>query len=271
MTELSFNQHANQVTNNINVNSLHQNKAEVDYGSDYEEKRVTIDDDLPVIYKPKSYSIPDLIDESYEGSRHQHPALKFSISNSTTDTSAFLQKFFPKEKSVTCSPLVLRRNKISKEPSPKTWAKNELSRDRGKTYPHYSSDEEDTTTKVSTNKRRSLSQGAYDAKWLNFWRKINILPKLNKMKKKRKKSKISQPSFDDLPPIRCSVSANNILDTDTEKNNNSQCNTTKDNEHIFSSTTKSYKPTEQSLKDIDTKNKTRNNVKLKRFGSLPIL
>ena len=339
MTELSFTEHAaNQVGNN-NSGVTVDNDIVTGYNPDdlegYEEKHVTIDDELPVVYKPKSFSVPDLLDDTtYEGSRHQHPALKFSISSSnTTDTSAFLRKWFPKEKTTTCSPLAARRHKIkaSATPSPprthkkknskdtsilsSLWPnKSELTRSRGKTHPQYttsSSDDEqqhrqqqqqqDTvdSTKVISTKRRSLSTDTYDPKWLSFWRKINFF-KLNKSgtnttnnnnnnkkAKKKKTSKSAKPSFDDLPPIRCTVSHSDLLHDNTssdgcdEANNNSNCNITntqqhnnssnrsRNGEHLFS-VSKSYKPTEQCSKSSPD-DQISNAVKLKRIRSLPIL
>lgn len=345
MTELSFTEHAaNQVANN-NSSVAVSNDTIVEYNNDdsecYEEKHVTIDEELPVVYKPKSFSVPDLLDDTtYEGSKHQHPALKFSISSSnTTDTSAFLRKWFPKEKTTTCSPLAARRHKIKDDVSTSTpsptplrahkkknnkdtsilsslWSsKSELSRSRGKTHPQYttsSSDSEQTqqqqemvdSTKVLSTKRRSLSTNTYDPKWLSFWRKINIF-KLNKNSgttttnnynnsshnnnnnkrgKKKKTSKSAEPSFDDLPPIRCTVSHSDLLrDTSRngecdEANNNSNCNDTniqhsnnrsREGERLFS-VSKSYKPTEQCCKN-NTDDQLSSAVKLKRIRSLPIL
>ena len=335
MTELSFFEHAaNQVANHTATttpdnNFVIGNATEEEYKDGYEEKHVTIDEELPVVYKPKSFSVPDLMDDAtYEGSRHQHPALKFSISNSSTDTTAFLRKWFPKEKTTTCSPLASRRHKVkdatvvatptnkkkSKDPSvlSSLWSKSELSRDRGKTHPQYtisSSDEEQqqqqqqqrqVDSKVLSAKRRSLSSNTYDPKWLSFWRKINIFKlsksgntnnnnydqnnKQGKRAKKKKMSKSAEPSFDDLPPIRCSASTSDLLrynsGGDGEANNNTSNNMEPNNHHNNSrsresdylfSVSKSYKPTEQCRKNSKSDDCVSSTVKLKRIRSLPIL
>jgi len=263
MTELSFNKHAHQVANH--TQEIQNFDDDEEAGA---EKHVTIDDELPVVYKPKSFSIPDLLEDSYEASKHQHPALKFSTSNSSIE-STLLRKFFPKEKTVTCSPLAQRRNRIKEA---EKWNSHELSRTRGKTFPQYTDTDDVDATARSKNqsRRRSLSSNSYDTKWLNFWRKINLIPKLNFKMKTRKRTKNQQTSFHDLPPIRCSASTSDLFEGGaySETNNNAQNKLNADDEYVFS-TSKSYKPAQQCLKKNSTCDSE--NVQLKRIKSLPIL
>lgn len=91
--------------------------------ADLGSKHVRInDDDRPIVYKPISYSTPDLTNEEHtQSSRHAHPNLQHStkICKSTLDVTAYLPK---KPVHATLS-------------GSGEWAEGNLSRPRGKSFP----------------------------------------------------------------------------------------------------------------------------------------
>lgn len=271
MTELSFNEQSNQVSNDTKVDDTASSEDE-----GYCEKHVRInDEDLPVVYKPKSYSqLTD--DTNYEHIIHQHPALKFSISS----THANMNGYFSSSKQSSCSPFLQRKNKIlgvvgnkdtisvsSSSASPQ-WKKKELTRKRGRTFPPYA--EVYNVTSDTEEKPVASSSSSNTPKWFNFLKKINVFPKFQR---NRSKSRRKNNSFDHLPPIRVSFSVDNLdLADDAEETNNNTDHEDHHESHLFTQT-KSYRPASECVRksrlaEDDYKDKQ---VALKRVNSLPIL
>lgn len=271
MTELSFNEQSNQVSNDTKVEDTTSSEDE-----GYSEKHVRInDEDLPVVYKPKSYSqITD--DTNYEHIIHQHPALKFSTSSSHIDMNNF---FSSKQCKMSNSPFLQRKTKlfggdnisISSSSSPKVTKKRDIARRRGKTFPPYTDvyhvTEEKSTTE-NNEKTAARSSNNQSPKWFHFFKRINVLSKFHR---NRSKSRQKSGSFHDLPPIRVCLSMDNLDFADEEETNNN--NELDDNESHMFTQTKSYRPVSECMRHSKLakdcyKNK---NVSLKRVNSLPIL
>ena len=288
--ELSFN---DQTAHHGKVDDISEDEG-------YCEKHVTIDDDdLPVVYKTKSYNIPDEEEDtgSYDLMIHQHPVLKFSISSSNIDINSILP--YSQQETTSCSPFTSRRNKVisaknSPLPSSKTsdrkqkWTKHEVSRNRGKTFPPYidptvNKDTLDASTichpkqekdaintkeesSSNTNNRKSSS------KWLHYLKKINPFPKKFGNKSKNSRKRRISGSFHDLPPIRVCASMSN-LDQDETNNNNIQDNKLRhDADNRLFTLSKTYRPASECIRQTKLpKDDTLNKVSLKRVNSLPIL
>lgn len=220
----------------------------------YVEKHVRITEELPLVYNPRSFSLPDLHRiGNPEKAVHKHPLLQFSITSSSTDID--VTKYIRKESNQGCSPVFKRKNSVKNSHSaPATtrlhfkWKKNLLTRHRGKSYPPSNKTQ---TRYIQENHSEIQPRPGF----------LHILKKLKLFgRTKGVESGVVDNSFYEsprlrTPRLRSSVSESNILLPGSED----QSYTITDNE--------CYRPINDTKSDMSFLKP----VELIRIRSLPIL
>lgn len=172
---------------------------------DTDQKHVQIEDELPLFYNPKSFTVvTDIIPiQDTAKALHRHPLKQFSIHN-ISDCDIDIQMYLTKKVTNQCSPFILRRKKSN------------------------SSDSRIVRTKKKITLSRSKSVGDYEessnSKWSTLKDKFKNLRLKNTEKKKDKKQQNSS-LLDSLPKI--TMNNNSIDKTDITV----IANTTKDEQN----------------------------------------